>query len=448
MSRYKPYPKYKESGVEWLGEVPEHWDVVPMKYIALLNPKKSEVNTKKNIDVQFVPMEKLKTDRIDLDETKTIEEVYEGYNYFKNSDILLAKVTPCYENRNIAIARNLKNGIGFGSSEIYTIRVNEKNLTEYYYYFLQEDTVIKLGTAQMTGAGGLKRVPSDFITNLYAPHPPKDEQKQIADYLDTQTAKIDTLIGKQERLIELLQEKRQALISQAVTKGLDPNVKMKDSGVEWLGEVPEHWDITKMKYIIKRIESGTSVNAANTPALNEEIGVLKTSCVYTGRFDHSQNKTVYKSETSRVSCPLKENTLIVSRMNTPDLVGAAGFVEYAPNNIYLPDRLWQVIFGFVCPAFIHYLTLTDIYRGYIQTVCEGTSSSMQNLSQDDFRNFIFALPDKREQQQIADYLDIQTAKIDTLIEKAKQAIKLLKERRTALISAAVTGKIDVRGEAI
>ena len=267
----------------------------------------------------------------------------------------------------------------------------------------------------------------------------------IATFLDRETAKIDALVAEQEKLIALLQEKRQAVISHAVTKGLDPNVPMKDSGVEWLGEVPGHWDLAPLKQVITRIESGTSVNAIDTPAGIGELGVLKTSCVYHGHFDADENKAVIPDEYDRVACPVTAGTLIVSRMNTPDLVGAAGVVHASHENLFLPDRLWQVHFDGAHPDFVHHWTHTPPYRAQVEMACAGTSSSMQNLGQDQFRGFVIPRPPLSEQTAIATFLDRETTKLDTLMAEARTAITLLQERRTALISAAVTGQIDVRG---
>lgn len=211
----------KDSGVEWLGEVPEHWEAKSLKYIAKLNPPKSEIQKLKQQECSFVPMEKLKTGSIELDVTKQINEVYEGYTYFQNNDVLLAKVTPCFENRNIAIASDLLNGIGFGSSEIYVVRAFNHVDRKYLYYVLQEDTFMKLGISQMTGTGGLKRVPSEFLNNVKLPFPDIFEQTSIADFLDIKTAKIDTLIAKARQAIELMKERRTALISAAVTGKID-----------------------------------------------------------------------------------------------------------------------------------------------------------------------------------------------------------------------------------
>ena len=218
--------------------------------------------------------------------------------------------------------------------------------------------------------------------------------------------------------------------------------KYKDSGVEWLGEVPGHWDVKALKNVISRIESGVSVNAIDTPAAEGEIGVLKTSCVYRGWFDPAENKAVVPEEYERVACPVTAGTLIVSRMNTPDLVGAAGMVGESHPDLFLPDRLWQVHFADAHAAFIHYWTHSPLYRAQVQQVCAGASSSMQNLAQDQFRAFTLALPPVREQTAIAAFLERETAKIDALVAEQQTLIALLKEKRQALISHAVTKGLD------
>lgn len=216
----------------------------------------------------------------------------------------------------------------------------------------------------------------------------------------------------------------------------------KDSGVEWLGPVPEHWEVSSLKYLVSAIDSGTSVNATDTPAREGEFGVLKTSCVYSGTFDPAENKAVVLEEYGRVSCPLVVGSLIVSRMNTPDLVGAAGLVRHAPDGIFLPDRLWQVSFSGMMPTFSYYWSQSDSYRTQVKKVCTGTSSSMQNLSQDQFKDFVLGVPAEGEQQLITAHLDRETARIDALIEKKTRFIQLLREKRQALITHAVTKGLD------
>lgn len=215
-----------------------------------------------------------------------------------------------------------------------------------------------------------------------------------------------------------------------------PNYK--DSGVEWLGEVPEHWEVVPLKHVIQLIESGVSVNSTDTPAVEGESGVLKTSCVYHGHFDADKNKAVVPEEYGRLACPVTVGTLIVSRMNTPDLVGAAGLVRQSRANLFLPDRLWQIHFIDADPAYVHYWSNTPSYRAQVEMVCAGTSSSMQNLSQGDFRSFALTAPPLPEQTQIAAFLDRETAKIDELVAEQRRLMELLKEKRQAVISHAVT----------
>ena len=263
-------------------------------------------------------------------------------------------------------------------------------------------------------------------------------------FLDRETGKIDALIAKQEQLIATLREDRIATITHAITEGLDPQVEMKDSGVEWLGEMPSHWVSARLKSIIVSIDSGTSVNGVDIPAAPGEVGVLKTSCVSAGWFNASANKTVLEEDLSRVTCPVQEETLIVNRANTPLLVGSAAYVSHAPHDLYLSDKLWQVRFGGSLAAFVYYWTQTQIYRSQIAASCVGASSSMQNLSMGDFRNVALALPPEAEQRSIVVFLSAHMAKIDTLIAKAQGVIATLLEYRSALITDAVTGKIDVR----
>ncbi len=213
----------------------------------------------------------------------------------------------------------------------------------------------------------------------------------------------------------------------------------KDSGAAWLGAVPRNWAVHPLKHSIARIESGVSVNAVDEPAEIGGIGVLKTSCVYTGSFAPSENKAVVAEELSRVACPVQAGTLIVSRMNTPALVGAAGFVTESRDDLFLPDRLWQVHFhDEVNPAFIHYWTASPTYRAQVEMACAGTSASMQNLSQDSFLSFTLPLPSTDEQTAIATFLDRETGKIDALIAEQEKLLTLLAEKRQATISHAVT----------
>lgn len=184
----------------------------------------------------------------------------------------------------------------------------------------------------------------EYVLNFRLPVPPFNEQYVIASYLDGKVAYIDSIINEVKASIDEYKQWKASIIYEAVTKGLDPNAEMKDSGVEWIGDIPNSWDVLKLKYVIAFIESGVSVNASQSAAGEGKIGVLKTSSVSKYSFRPEENKEVNLDELGRVSCPVRANTIIVSRMNTPELVGACGYVEQDYPNLFLPDRLWQVHF--------------------------------------------------------------------------------------------------------
>src|SRR5690625_392828 len=174
-----------------------------------------------DISCSFVPMEKLKLGTIVLDEKRLISQVFDGYTFFSDDDVLQAKVTPCFENKNMALAQDLVNGVGFGSSEINVFRTMGNITPEFLFYRLQEDSFMAFCVANMQGAGGLKRVPSDVLLNSQIALPPKIEQEKIVKFLDNETRKIDALIQEAEKAIDLMNERRSALISAAVTGKID-----------------------------------------------------------------------------------------------------------------------------------------------------------------------------------------------------------------------------------
>lgn len=272
-------------------------------------------------------------------------------------------------------------------------------------------------------------------------------QIRIAEYLDQKTAEIDVIIEKKEKLLILLEEKKKAIINEAVTKGLNPNVTMKDSGIEWIGEIPEHWEMKKFKYLLDFVESGCSVNAEDNPIeFESEYGVLKTSCVYNYSFDYTENKKVFKEEYNRVKCPVKENTIIVSRMNTPDLVGASGYVDNSFSNIFLPDRLWQLNF---IPdyqrivKFVSFVLSSEIYKRLYSRISTGSSPSMKNISQNSYLDIDIALPPQDECVKVLYFIQKSNDNINLLKGKLSNQIEKLKEYRQSLISEAVTGRIEI-----
>lgn len=209
----------------------------------------------------------------------------------------------------------------------------------------------------------------------------------------------------------------------------------------WLDQLPSHWQQLRVKHVVERMESGVSVNSDASPAAQHEIGVLKTSCVYGDQFSPDENKRVLDDELGRVACRVKADRLIISRMNTPELVGSCGYVDRDFPNLFLPDRLWQTVFSKsrqCLPRFAWYYLTSRPAKSAISSLAAGTSGSMQNIGQDAFIGIGFPLPPFDEQQTIARFLDAKTAQIDALVAQKRQLIAKLKEKRSALIARTVT----------
>jgi type I restriction enzyme S subunit len=210
--------KMKNSGIEWLGEVPEHWEVKKLKYVAKINPTKNTTWKNSNKEVVFLPMEKVsETGDIDCEIKKTISELWNGFTYFEKNDVIVAKITPCFENGKAAFLNHLETEIGFGSTEFHVLRANEEIFSNYLFYITRSELFMKIGEAFMTGAAGQKRVPTSFISEFYFSIPPLDKQQSIVHHIETECNRIDAKIAKTKKLIDLLTEYRTALISEVVT---------------------------------------------------------------------------------------------------------------------------------------------------------------------------------------------------------------------------------------
>lgn len=433
MAKYKAYPEYKDSGVEWLGELPEHWTTLAIKHVAQLNPSKSCISIEKMKGMcSFIPMEKLKFNSLSLDEIKYVPDVYNGYTYFENEDILIAKVTPCFENKNMVVAHDLHNGIGFGSSEIYVLRCNDIIKNDFLFYRLQEDNFMFIAEGAMTGAGGLKRVPSEVLNNFKFGLPSKKEQSIIVAFLDHETAKIDNLIEKQQQLIELLKEKRQAVISHAVTKGLNPDVPMKDSGVEWLGEVPSHWQALPTKRLFRLVAEPAEINN------DYELLSVYTAIGVAPRKDLEPKGN--KASTTDGYWKVRQGDIIVNKLLA--WMGAVGFSNYDGVTSPAYDILRKV--KDINPKFYHYLFRLELTQREFKRWSRGIMEMRLRLYFEELGRIIMPVPPRQEQDVIVEEIEKIEYQYSQLENIASHQIDLLQERRTALISAAVTGKIDVR----
>ncbi|BDD88636.1 hypothetical protein DPPLL_30010 [Desulfofustis limnaeus] len=277
------------------------------------------------------------------------------------------------------------------------------------------------------------------------PTPTYETQRLIADYLDRETARIDALVAEKEKMLALLEEKRAALISRAVTRGLDPNAPLKPSNAPWFDKTPLSWSVERLKWVIQSVSSGVSVNASDQPIEGDGFGVLKTSAVAGGAFVPGENKLVWDTEYDRLACPVTKNTIIMSRMNTPNLVGESGYVPEDYPNLFLPDRLWQISFdeNRVFVPFVALLLSCKEARHALSSKATGTSPSMKNLAIEEMSSLLVPVPPLEEQVSIYREVARHEAITNPLRSEITNSLELLHERRAALITAAVTGQISV-----
>lgn len=429
---FRKYAEYKKSGVEWLGEVPKHWEVKRLKFCVQLTDQKIEANREKPLP--YVGLENIQSwtgKLLPIDPNVVSTSVT---NRFGKGMTLFGKLRPY-----LAKACN-PDFEGLCSTELLVFKSTgfDRRLL---LYLLLTDGFIKAVDSSTYGAK-MPRANWDFIGNCIVPVPPLEEQKQIATFLDKETTKIDTLIDKQEQLITLLQEKRQAVISHVVTRGLDPNVKMKDSGIEWLGEVPEHWKITQIKYVA---QINPSKSELKTISLDTPVTFLPMESIgETGGLD-IQNSKPLSEVVSAGYTYLAENDVIIAKI-TPCFENGKGAIAtgllngiaFATTEV-VPFRCFRIN-----NQFLYFLLSSSPFRKIAEGSMYG-AGGQKRVSDTFFANYKCCIPPKdEEQKRIIAFLDKETTKIDTLIEKCETAIELLKERRTALIAAAVTGKIDVR----
>ncbi|MCD1609834.1 MULTISPECIES: restriction endonuclease subunit S [Stutzerimonas] len=444
MSHYKPYPAYKDSGVEWLGRVPEHWSVVRMRYAATLNPPvRRDLLEDPDQEVSFLPMEAIGEDgSLNLEQNRPVVEVRSGYSYFEDGDVAFAKVTPCFENGKGALMRGLRCAAGFGTTELTVLRPNLAVAdARYINYIVQGSSFRAFGAGAMTGAGGLKRVPDEFTRNFPVSLPELGEQRVIASRLDRETARIDALIEKKTRFIELLREKRQALITHAVTKGLDPNVKMKDSGVEWLGEVPEHWEVLQLRHTA-RLESGHTPSRSK-PEYWVDCNVPWFTLADVWQVRSGEQK--YVSETSEMVSQLGlENSS--ARLLPAGSVFLSRTASVGFTGIMAVDMATSQDFAvWTCTS--------ELFNEYLYYVLLGMKPDFDRLMMGSTHKTIYmpdieairiARPPVDEQRGIVSVLSGQLGRFKSVIEKTERSIELLTERRSTLITAAVTGQIDLR----
>lgn len=438
--RVKPYPAYKDSGVEWLGEIPEHWEVKQLKHLATLNPESLMEDTDPTLEMAYVDIGGVDSlGRIVEREPLTFAAApSRARRLVRDGDVIVSTVRTYL--RAIAPISDPEPGMVV-STGFAVVRPADDLTTDYAAYALRAPYFVERVVANSKGVSFPAINESEMATYELA-NPPEPEQRVIAAFLDRETARIDALVAKKERLIALLQEQRNALITRAVTKGLDPTVPMKDSGVEWLGEIPVPWDVKRLRHISPSLGVGVVVNPSNYVA-DEGLPFLYGSDISEGQIHVAMARRISRLDSRRLpKSELRPGDLVMVR------VGAPGVTAVVPPELDGANCASLLVIrrnAGIESSWLCYALNSQYVRSQVEVVQYGAAQEQFNVSH--AVNFLVAVPPRPEQDAIAVFLDRETVRIDTLVAKVRDAIERLRELRTALISAAVTGKIDVREEA-
>lgn len=441
LARYQPYSEYKPSGLEWLGDIPKGWKASKIKFAA-------------TFQVGWTPPTNIPANFIGENKWANISDL--GSKYLSDTAKTISDTAALKASMAISPAGSLLysfklsvGAVSFAAEDMYTNEaiatfLQNEELPLSYLYYLTPIFIIQNASTNIYGARILNQ---ELIRNADILLPSFGEALKIAAFLDHETVKIDELITNQQRLIDLLEEKRQAVISHAVTNGLNPNAPLRPSGIDWLGDVPSHWDTRKLNLLVST-RKGVAFKADDFK--DAGVRVAKVSDIKKLTFQLSDVFLPPRFIEAYPKAILKEGNIVLSTVGSnPSVknsaVGQVGRVPESHNGSILNQNtvVFDVDEVLTNEDYVFTILLTRGYRDHLDLHAHGTANqSSLNLS--DMLNFVIPLPDKVEQAQIVAHLRKDKEVFDGLVASSYLAINLLKERRTALISAAVTGKIDVR----
>lgn len=444
-TRFQSYPKYRNSGVEWLGEIPSTWRTIRLKHVVSFygggTPSKANPDFWKG-DIPWVSPKDMKCETIeDAEDHVTEEAIVQSSTRVVQSGAVLVVVRSGILKHSIPVAINVR-AVAL-NQDMKALVPRSGLLPVFLKYFIAGQQKTLLMEWRKEGAT-VESIEHDLLANTMLPISSAEEQRTIAALLDRETAKIDVLVAKKERLIELLQEKRAALITRAVTKGLDPTVPMKVSGVEWIGQIPAHWTVRRLKFLAPYVTSGSRGWAeyySDEGPIFLRIGNLSRNGIDLDLRDIEKVTPPAGSEGERTR--VKPEDLLIS---ITAYIGSVGVVppDFGEGYVNQHIALARVASKVISSRWLAYCLLSSVGQKQFQGLLYG--GTKEGLGLDDVRNLTVLLPAHHEQESIINYMDHETAKIDALISKVREGTEKLKEYRTALISAAVTGKIDVREE--
>ncbi|HNQ88443.1 MAG TPA: restriction endonuclease subunit S [Verrucomicrobiota bacterium] len=424
-SRLRPYPKYKDSGVEWLGRIPEHWEVKPLKRLGVVKGGNGFPDEEQGVENEELPFYKVSD--MNLEGNGVVMCTHNnsvsrntarrlGASIFLPDAIVFPKVGAAL----LTNKRRILSRAACIDNNTMAFTVSEGSVKFLFYRLV----CIDLG--RLANPGAVPSLNEKEAGEIAVGVPPAVEQHSIASFLDRETAKIDALVAKKERLIELLQEKRTALISHAVTQGLNPDAPKKDSGIPWLGRIPAHWEVKRLKFLFFNLDS------RRRPLSGEERATMEKEYPYYGASGIIDRVEDYIFDEPLILVA-EDGANLFSR-STPLAFPASG--KYWVNN---HAHILKPMDGMV--DYWSQVLATVVYDPWI------SGSAQPKLTSENLGTIPLSVPPIRERKEILGFLDSETAKLDALTAKVRAAIERLQEYRTALISAAVTGQIDVREEA-
>ena len=432
--------KMKDSGIEWIGEIPEGWEVAPLKRFAAIQTGNTPSKTS---DANYYAANGIPW--IKPDNLGYSHPILTTSEYLTQEGAYHARIMP--PNTVFVCCVGSLGKVGFSSTscacnqQINALVFNDLMFWKYGYYLTiaQESQYLFFGNGNV-----LQIINSTNQSNIVCVLPSLENQRSIVYYLDSICSAIEVLISKTRSSIEEYKKLKQAVITQAVTKGVRCEREMKPTGFTRWSDIPFDWDLKRVKSCVASISSGLS--AVTDDANSEESGkfVLRTSAVSSGFFIPTEVKPVLKSTVNRLICPVEADTLIVSRMNTASMVGACAYVANNHPNTFLPDKLWKIKFlPNYHTKYMWYALNSVPAKSWFSELATGASSSMQNISINDFTSNYLPIPAFSEQKEIADCLDAKCAEIDGLIAKKEQLVKELESYKKSLIYEVVTGKREV-----
>ena len=434
--------KMKDSGIEWIGEIPEGWEITRLKYLADFEPTCDTSYLTDESKITYTPMECVKNGGFE-NRSAFYGNLSHTLTPFQNGDIAMAKVTPCFENGNIAIMDNLFSGFGLGSSELFIFRPKSIS-TRYFFYWLQNKAFVARACSTMTGTGGLKRISPSFIRNCPVHCPPTDEQTKISDYLDAKCSEIDDLLTSVRSSIEEYKKLKQAVITQAVTKGVRGEREMKDSGVEWIGEIPKEWRKTQLRHCAT-IKSGITLGKSySKDTILIERPYLRVANVQGGYVDLNDLATIEVTPDEDLKYRLHSGDVLMTEGGDRDKLGRGcvwhGEIEPClhQNHVFAVQTNETILL----PEFLEYLTASDVGRSYFDVTAIKTTN-LACTSSSKVLAFTIPLPSIEEQIEIVNFIKKRSLELNKLIMKKELLVQELESYRKSLIYEVVTGKREV-----